>query len=654
MRLKKVLIGRSIDVQDPKVFHNLSLIAFFAWVGLGADGLSSSCYGPEEAFLALGPHISLGIFVAIGSAMTILIIGTSYSHIIELFPSGGGGYIVASKLLSKTFGMISGCSLLIDYILTITISVASGADAIFSFLPQGWYHYRLCVAVIGVIILIWLNLRGVKESVLPLVPIFLIFIITHVFAIIYAISSHMNLMPEIIGHTVQDVSTMKNDVGLFAVIFIILRAYSMGAGTFTGIEAVSNGIPILRDPKVKTAKHTMHYMMYSLSFMVLGLMIAYLLFGVHHVPGKTLNAILFTKLTEAWPAKLGYAFVLVTLISEATLLFVAAQAGFLDGPRILANMALDRWMPARFSSLNDRLVTQNGILIMGVSGIILMLFSGGSVKLLVVLYSINVFITFCLSQLGMVRHWFQVRHSEEKWLKKLMVNGIGLILTTFILCSVVILKFHEGGWITLFITGALVLISIAIHRHYRQTGKILRRLDGLVDAAQIDIENHRKTALGKKIEPDFKAKSAVIFVNGFSGTGLHTLFSVIRMFGGLYKNFIFVQVGVVDSGVFKGSDEIKKLQSEIDSNLDRYVEYMNLCGFYAEKFSSMGIDIVEESVKIAPSILEKFPDALFFAGQIVFPEELPFSRWLHNYSAFAIQRQFYHLGIQIVILPIRV
>lgn len=187
MRLKKILLGGSIDVQDPKVFHNLSLIAFFAWVGLGADGLSSSCYGPEEAFLALGGHASLGIFVAIGSALTIFIVGTSYSHIIELFPAGGGGYLVASKLLSPRFGMISGCSLLIDYILTITLSVASGADAIFSFLPEGWYPYRLSVAIIGVIVLIWLNLRGVKESVLPLVPIFLIFIITHVFAILYAV-----------------------------------------------------------------------------------------------------------------------------------------------------------------------------------------------------------------------------------------------------------------------------------------------------------------------------------------------------------------------------------------------------------------------------------------------------------------------------------
>ena len=146
-RLKNLVIGSAINPHDSSVFHNLSLIAFFAWVGLGADGLSSSSYGPEEAFLALGEHIYLGVFVAIASAITIFVISASYAQIIELFPSGGGGYLVASKLLSPSFGMIAGCALLIDYVLTITISIASGADALFSFLPMEWLPYKLHFAV---------------------------------------------------------------------------------------------------------------------------------------------------------------------------------------------------------------------------------------------------------------------------------------------------------------------------------------------------------------------------------------------------------------------------------------------------------------------------------------------------------------------------
>ena len=172
-RLKRLLLGGARDPNDPHVFHKLTLIAFFAWVGLGADGLTSSCYGPEEAFITLQGHHFLGIFVVLGTVLTIVIISMSYSQIIELFPSGGGGYLVASKLLSPSAGMVSGCALLIDYVLTITLSIASGADAIFSFFPLEWLPYKLWLAVGGVILLTILNMRGVKESVLPLVPIFL-------------------------------------------------------------------------------------------------------------------------------------------------------------------------------------------------------------------------------------------------------------------------------------------------------------------------------------------------------------------------------------------------------------------------------------------------------------------------------------------------
>lgn len=654
-RLKSLLIGESRSVSDPSIFHKLSLIAFFAWVGLGADGLSSSCYGPEEAFLALGKHHHLGLFVALGSVITIFVISASYHQIIELFPTGGGGYLVASKLLTPSIGMVSGSALLIDYLLTITLSVASGADALFSFLPAAWILYKLPVAVFGVILLIWLNLRGVKESVVPLVPIFLIFLITHTFLIVYAIIAHAGNMPEIISNTAADVRSTSSEMGTLGMIFLILRAYSMGAGTFTGIEAVSNGIPILREPKVKTAKHTMNYMAVSLATTVAGLMIAYLLFRVEHMPGKTLNAILLQNVTNSWIPGLSQTFILITLVSEAVLLFVAAQTGFLDGPRVLSNMALDRWAPTRFASLNDRLVTQNGILIMGIASIALMVYSGGSVKLLVIFYSINVFITFSLSQLGMVRHWWLARKSEGHWRKKLFINGVGLVLTSFILISVVVLKFNEGGWLTIFITGSLVAIAIIIKRHYNRTGKLLGRLSGLVEIAEMDRARYeKKRRRSKKTqEVDPKARTAVLFVNGFSGTGLHTLFTILRVFPEIYKNFIFVQVGLIDSGLFKGVEEINQLRMHIEEETNRYVSYMRAHGFNAEGRTAIGVDIVDESVRIAADIVKSNPRSIFFAGQLVFPEDTFFTRWLHNYSAFAIQRQFYTRGIPILILPIR-
>lgn len=656
-KAKHYLIGDPRNLQDTSLFHNLSLIAFFAWVGLGADGLSSSSYGPEEAFLALNGHIYLSVFIALGSAITVFIISASYAQIIEHFPSGGGGYLVASKLLSPTAGMISGCALLIDYVLTITISIASGADALFSFLPPHWHAWKLNFAIAGVVLLTVMNLRGVRESIIPVVPVFLMFVATHFFGILYAFFSQIDTLPWLASKTVNDIQSTYTSMGLIGMSILILRSYSMGAGTYTGIEAVSNGLSILREPRVQTAKRTMRYMAYSLAFTAFGLTLSYLLYQVSPQPGKTLNAVLFEHITKDWGSA-GYAFLFITLLSEATILFVAAQAGFLDGPRVLSNMALDRWFPTKFAMLSDRFVTQNGILLMGAAAIVTMIFTHGSVRLLVVLYSINVFITFVLSQLGMVRYWWKARSRVPHWPKKMAINGIGLVLCTFILVSVTVLKFHEGGWITLIITACLAGVAIAIRRHYDYTSKLLRRLDDLVlttmnvSTPELNIHCPQHAKAEASCNPN--DKTAVLLVNGFNGLGLHTLFSVIRLFEGVFKNFIFVQVGVIDAGVFKGAEEIAELEKAAKGEVEEYVDFMRREGYCSEGFFSIGIDVVDEIAKVAPKIIEKYPNAVFFGGQLVFPEDTFLSRWLHNYIVFAIQRRFYHQGVPFVILPIRV
>ena len=652
-QLKTFFLGGARDFTDHRIFHQLALSAFLAWVGLGSDGLSSSCYGPAEAFKALQGHPTLGIFVAIATGITILIIASSYSHIIELFPHGGGGYLVASKLLSPEMGVISGSALLIDYILTITISIASGADAIFSFLPIGYIGYKLWFAVFGVFVLLLLNLRGIKEAVMPLVPVFLLFVFTHAVVIVYAVISHMGNFGVVYHETGRELTNSFHTLGLFGVLFLVLKAYSLGAGTFTGIEAVSNGLPVLQEPKVATAKKTMKYMAISLSVTVMGLMLAYILFNVRDTPGKTMNAILFESLTASWGGFYGVGFVWITLFSEAVLLFIAAQTGFLDGPRVLANMALDKWLPTRFAMLSDRLVTEKGILVMGIASLAMMLASNGSVDFLIVLYSINVFITFSLSQLGMVKHWWEQRGTEKQWLKKLIINGIGLTLTTFILISVLILKFDEGGWVTIVITGVLVLGAFFIKSHYNKTYSTLKRLDVIVEAAVLSGSDVHDSTTPAPVY-DSKAKTAAILVNGFNGLGLHTLFSVFRLFGSTYKNYVFVEIGSIDAGNFKGADEIENLGSFVRNETSKYVDYMNDHGHYAEAYFSIGTDVVDEVNKLVPSIREKFPDIVFFGGQLVFTNETFMDRWLHNYTVFAVQQNLYVHGIPFVILPVKV
>ena len=648
--LKRVVIGRSRDLSDQKLFHRVSLIALFAWVGLGADGLSSSCYGPEETFKALGrfPHLSL--FVALAAILTILAICASYSQIIELFPAGGGGYLVASKLLSPAAGVVSGCALLVDYVLTVTISVAGSGDALFSILPPAWHHWKLEFVVAGVVVLTLLNLRGVKETVLLWVPVFFLFVALHAFAFLYVIIHYAGGFAGVAGNTIHEVKSAGSQIGWWALLALLLKAYSMGAGTYTGIEAVSNGLPILREPRVATGKRTMLYMGLSLAITVGGLLVCYLLVGVEPQAGKTLNASLFERMTGHWPAATGFGFVLAALASEAALLFIAAQAGFLDGPRVLANMAMDRWFPTRFANLSDRFVTQNGVLLIGGAAAVMMLVSRGSVALLVVLYSINVFITFLLSQLGMVRHWWNQRRVEAAWKSKLLINGVGLLLTGFILLSLSIVKFHEGGWVTLVATGLLIAVAFGIKRHYTGVSEQLKRLDEIVPAAL------QSAAVPVPAPPVFdpKARTAVLFVNGFNGLGLHTVLRAVGLLGGVFKNYVFVQVGAVDAGNFKGTAEIARLKDHVNSECDRYVDYMQTQGFASTRFTSIGTDVVEEVVRLSRDIAGQFSNAVFFGGQLLFVRETVVLRWLHNHTIFTLQRRLFLEGLPFVILPIRV
>lgn len=645
-KIRRALVGKERKPTQPGIFRHLTLGAFLAWIGLGSDGISSSCYGPQEAFLGLGSHHYLGIILAVMTAVTVFVISTSYKQIIELFPNGGGGYMVASKLLSPRLGMFAGCALLVDYVLTITVSIASGMDAVFSFLPLDWHSHKLAITMIILAVMIILNLRGIRESVAPLVPIFLFFIITHIIVIVCGIVMNAGNIPSVIQETKSELSTSLSQLGFIGVFVLVMRAYSMGSGTYTGIEAVSNGLPILRNPKVGTGKKTMNMMAASLAFMAGGLILAYLLLDISHVEGKTLNAVLIEQVSAGFPASKIFTF--GVLLSEALILFVAAQTGFLGGPRVLSNMAMDGWMPSRFAIISDRLVTQNGILLMGVASLILIYFSKGSVVFMLVLYSMNVFFTFSMSQLGMVRHWWRVRTQDRTWKRKIFINGIGLILTSSILITFIILKFHDGGWLTILVTSSLIVFSLIVKRHYVLTRRAINKINLITKIAGGKITDQVKL-----VPFDKSADTAIILVNGYTNTGLHTLFTVQRLFKGKFQNFIFIQVGLVDAGRFKGPEELCNLEKNIKKELDKYVKLMNSQGYNAKGLYSIGTDVIEEIERLAEKAVKKYPRNMLFTGQVVFPRESFFSRLLHNYTSFAVQKRLFNKGIPVVILPIK-
>jgi amino acid transporter len=300
-KIIQAIFGAPKYLKDPHLFHKMSLIPVLAWVGLGADGLSSSSYGPEEAYRALGTHTYLAIMLGVATALTVFIISYAYSRIIEHFPHGGGGYIVATHMLGEKAGVVSGSALLVDYVLTITISIAACADALFSYVPVSFQEHKMAFAVALAVFLIVLNIRGIKESVTIMAPIFMVFVLTHIVLLVDGVFTHTDKIAPLVQDFHTGLSHDLSTIGIFGILMLFLRAYSLGGGTYTGIEAVSNGLQIMREPRVQTGKRTMVYMATSLAFTAGMLFLCYSLMGVQPVEGKTLNAVLADGLFAHWP-----------------------------------------------------------------------------------------------------------------------------------------------------------------------------------------------------------------------------------------------------------------------------------------------------------------------------------------------------------------
>jgi amino acid transporter len=651
MSLREVLIGKPRDPLDPRTRHSIALIAFFAWVGLGADGLSSSCYGPEEAYLALGTHTHFGLYLALAIAVTVFIISLAYNQVIELFPNGGGGYKVATQLIGPRAGLVSGAALIVDYVLTIAISIAAGADALFSLLPFEYQSWKMPFGVVTIAVLLMLNLRGMKEAITVLLPIFIAFVVIHVFLIGYGIYAHADRMPQLVPETLSETATLARNTGWITVVGIMMLAYSQGGGTYTGLEAVSNNVNTLAEPRVATGKWTMFYMATSLAFTAGGIMLLYLLWDAVQEPGRTLNAVVFQSIIENLnPGNVGVNQIalIVVLSSEAALLFVAANTGFLGGPAVLSNMAADSWVPRHFRELSNRLVTDNGVMLMGIAALAVLVWSEGSVTLLVVLYSINVFLTFSISLLGLVILWWRRRRDDRRWKRRIALSAVGFTVTGGILTVLLVEKFTEGGWVTLLITGMVIAICAAIRRHYDDTRAQLRKADALFDVKVPWEESTTAPAL------DPQAPTALMFVGKHRGVGVHALLWVLRMFPGHFKNFVFVSAGEVDAQSYGGEGALRTLRYTIENSLRFFVRYCHAHGLAAEFYIGFGTEPTDEFMKLADEVYARYPNTVCFASKLIFTHTNLFTRWLHNRTPQELQDRLHTQGRQMVLLPMKV
>lgn len=644
-KARNLILGTPRNPFSPDTFRHIALVAFLAWIGLGADGLSSSCYGPEEAFIALGTHTHLALYIAMATAATVFIISLAYNQVIELFPSGGGGYKVATQLLGSYAGLISGAALIVDYILTIAISIASGIDALFSLLPEDFLPFKLLTEIFLVLLLIYLNLRGMKESIKVLLPIFLGFVVVHFCLIVYGIAAHSSALPSLIPDTTRQTHELAQAIGMMGVVALMLHSYSLGSGTYTGLEAVSNNVNRLAEPRVRTGKWTMFYMAISLSFTAGGIILLYLLWNAEPVHGKTMNAVVFHSILG--DSHIGHLLLLLTLGLEAGLLMVGANTGFLAGPVVLANMSMDGWLPNRFRHLSSRLVIQNGIIVFGIAALLILWWSRGHVSLLVVLYSINVFLTFSLSLLGLCVYWARRRSSASpRWRLRLIFSAFGLSITASILMITTFAKFREGGWVTLVITSTVVILCLVIKRHYQDVENKLREID-----RQLLPPLKPATVTPPHLDP--QAPTAVFFIGKDRAVGMHTLLWVLRMFPDHFKNFIFLSAGVVDIESFSGQEALETMQNKVNYTLDYFVNYCQQYGLASEAHSAYGTDIVDELIHLAEQISDRFPNCVFFASKMIFEHDNWVTRLLHNETPMTLQRRLHILGKQFVILPMR-
>ena len=387
--------------------------------------------------------------------------------------------------------------------------------------------------------------------------------------IFLGIGMHADRIPDLIPNTLNETSQLTQQMGWVFVASLFLRAYSLGGGTYTGIEAVSNNVQSLAEPRVLTGKWTMFYMAVSLSFIAGGIILLYLLWSVQPVEGETLNAVTFRAILQdaIGNAAIESPTLWLLLTLEGGLLFVAANTGYLGGPAVLANMAANSWVPHQYRYLSSRLVTQRGIVLMGLAAVGILVATGGSVALLVVLYSINVFLTFSLSLLGLCIYWWRVRHTDHRWIVRIALSGLGLAVTSGILAVTTVEKFAEGGFMTVLITGVVIGFCILNRAHYH---KIRRKLGKADEALPMEY-----TSLTAPPVMESNEATAVFVVGSNRWGGVYALDWVRREFPGHFHNFVFMSARTVDAKCYSGSEELEQERKKAEETLSYFVTYCN-------------------------------------------------------------------------------
>ncbi len=463
LSLKRLLIGRPIPTAEEQA-HRLS--KRIALPVFSSDAISSTAYATEEIlivlFLAGSAALHLAIPIAVGIAALLAIVAVSYEQTVHAYPNGGGSYIVGKDNLGTVPGLVAASSLLVDYVMTVAVSVASGVAAIASAFP-GLFAWRVLIAVVLVLLVAIANLRGLRESgrlfSIPTYSFILLCSGLIVVGLIRWATGTLHPIPH--GLAEPAARTMG--------LFLILRAFSAGCSAMTGTEAISNGVPAFKPPESRNAGITLGIMAAILGTFLIGVT---WLSHVLDVWPKLED----TVLSQVGRSVYGNGTVLYFALQIATMaiLIIAANTSFADFPRLSSILARDGFMPRQFQNRGDRLVFSNGVIGLALISIVLIVIFQANVTRMIPLYAVGVFTSFTISQAGMVVHWYRLRESESGWRWRAVMNGVGAVSTAIVSVVIMATKLPEGAWIVLIAIPALVVLFHSIHRHYERVGRLLR------------------------------------------------------------------------------------------------------------------------------------------------------------------------------------
>lgn len=493
LNIRKILIGAPLATHMA-VHQRLTKVKALAV--FSSDALSSSAYATEAILLVLiaagAGALSLSLPIAIGIAALLLIVSFSYYQTIHAYPNGGGAYIVAKENLGTTPGLMAAASLLIDYILTVAVSVSAGVAALTSAFPI-LADFRVPLALVIVAFITLVNLRGVRESgtffAIPTYA-FIIGIMGMIAFGLYRIATGQ--VPEPTEHQFIVSQTAEAANGL--TLFLVLRAFAAGCTALTGVEAISNGIPAFEKPESDNAGKTLIAMVVMLVTMFIGITFLANYFPIEVGHGESHTTVLAQINAEIF----GEGSILFYYVQIATLLILslAANTAFADFPRLASLIAQDRYLPRQLTNWGDRLVYSNGIIVLAVVSCILIILFRAEEHNLLPLYAVGVFISFTLSQSGMVMHWMNERRKpgfvqDTSWLFKVAVNGFGALCTVIVGIILMVTKFAEGAWIVMVSIPLLMVMFRTIHNHYVSVAKSLT-LEGIAPR-QLKLPNEERT-----------------------------------------------------------------------------------------------------------------------------------------------------------------